>query len=98
MVDGVLAEHLMQVQILSPLLASERFELACNAIGQALRTCLAHVDHQSLVTLAGLVEFQPGERVLHQGLMRSAKLWQFFCTGAFFYVYRVLSFARQCWH
>ncbi|CAE7799656.1 PRKAR1B, partial [Symbiodinium necroappetens] len=52
---------LEEVQILSPLLASERFELACNAIG--------------------LVEFQPGERVLHQGLMRSAKLWYVIHSG-----------------
>jgi len=52
---------LEEVQILSPLLASERFELACNAIG--------------------LVEFQPGERVLHQGLMRSAKLWYVIHAG-----------------
>ena len=47
-----------EVHILSPLLYSERFELACNAIGH--------------------VKFKPGDRVLHQGVVRSAKLW---CLG-----------------
>lgn len=54
-------ELLEEVHILSPLLYSERFELACNAIG--------------------LVEFQAGERVLHQGLLRSAKLWYVIHSG-----------------
>lgn len=54
-------ELLEEVHILSPLLYSERFELACNAIG--------------------LVEFQAGERVLHQGLVRSAKLWYIIHSG-----------------
>ncbi|CAJ1358469.1 unnamed protein product [Effrenium voratum] len=55
-------ELLEEVHILSPLLYSERFELACNAIG--------------------LVDFPPGERVLNQGLVRSAKLWYVIHSGA----------------
>lgn len=54
-------ELLEEVHILSPLLYSERFELACNAIG--------------------LVDFKPGDTVLHQGLVRSAKLWYVIHSG-----------------
>ena len=72
------ASCVLEVQILSPLLASERFELACNAIG---REQTPKAAARAEVTFAGLVEFQPGERVLHQGLMRTAKLWSFCSTG-----------------
>lgn len=52
---------LEEVHILSPLLSSEMWELACNA--------------------TGLVDFQPGERVLHQGRVRTARRWYIVFSG-----------------
>jgi len=53
---------LEEVQVLTPLLSSERWELACNS--------------------SGLVEFQPGERVLHQGRVRTARQWYVIFSGS----------------
>jgi len=50
------------VSLLSPLVGSERWELACNAIG--------------------LVDFQPDERCLHQGIVRSTRRWYVIFSGS----------------
>jgi len=60
-----------EVHILTMLLSSERWELACNAVG--------------------LVDFQPGERILHQGKVREARQWYIIFSGSVTVAYDEMS-------